>query len=42
MNCFEKAELAGALFCGGIDAPGGAEENVDALEKAYAFGRDIL
>ena len=37
VDCFEKAELAGALFCGGIDAPAAAAGSAQALEKAYAF-----
>ena len=41
VDCFEKAELAGSLFCGGIDAPGEAAEEKDALQKAYEFGMSI-
>ena len=41
VDCFEKAELAGSLFCGGIDSPGAAEKKQEALEAAYAFGRSI-
>lgn len=38
--CFEKAKLAGAVFAGGVDAPGDAEVH-PALEKAYQVGRNI-
>ncbi len=39
VDCFEKAELAGTLFCGGVSSPGEAPEKEDALKKAYDFGR---
>lgn len=38
--CFEKAKLAGAVFGGGVDAPGEAKEH-PALEKAYQMGQNI-
>lgn len=38
--CFEKAELAGTVFAGGVDAPGEAKEH-PALEKAYQMGQNI-
>ena len=38
IDCFEKAELGGALFCGGISDPGEAAGKDAALAKAYAFG----
>ena len=41
IDCFEKAELGGYLFCGGIDAPGEAAEKYEALEKAYQFGKEL-
>ena len=41
IDCFEKAELAGTLFCGGIDAPGAASGRKDAQEKAYEFGKAL-
>ena len=41
VDCFGKAEFAGALFCGGIDAPGAAEKNSHALQKAYEFGKNL-
>ena len=41
VDCFEKAELAGSLFCGGITGPGEAESKETALEKAFTFGKNI-
>ena len=41
IDCFEKAELAGSLFRGGIEAPGAAMENQEALEAAYRFGTEL-
>ena len=41
VDCFEKAELAGSLFCGGLNAPGEAAGNQAALEKAYQFGKAL-
>ena len=41
VDCFEKAELAGSLFCGGIDEPAAATGSAQALEKAYAFGKAL-
>ncbi len=41
INCFPKAELAGSLFCGGIDAQGAAAGSAEALEKAYEFGKAL-
>lgn len=38
--CFEKAKLAGAVFAGGVDAPGEVKEH-PALEKAYQMGQNI-
>ncbi len=39
IDCFEKAEFAGSLFCGGLTGPAEAAEK--DLEKAYAFGKTI-
>ena len=39
--CFEKAELAGSLFCGGISNPGEAAGKTAELEEAYQFGRAL-
>ena len=41
IDCFPKAELAGSLFCGGIDAPGAAAERAEALQNAYEFGKAL-
>ncbi len=41
IDCFEKAELAGSLFLGGIDGPGEAAERKDALNDAYEFGKAL-
>ncbi|MGX8706067.1 MAG: flavodoxin family protein [bacterium] len=41
IDCFEKAELAGSLFCGGINDPGEASERTEALQRAYDFGRTL-
>ena len=41
VDCFEKAELAGTLFCGGISEPGEAAGKKAALDKAYEFGRSL-
>ena len=41
IECFPKAELGGALFCGGIDGPGDASGNAEALEHAYEFGKAL-
>ena len=41
VDCFEKANFCGSLFCGGIDAPGEASGKKEALERAYAFGKEL-
>ena len=41
VDCFEKAELAGSLFCGGITAPGEATDKSEAQARAYQFGKDL-
>ena len=41
VDCFEKAELAGSLFLGGINNPGEALERKDALNDAYEFGKAL-
>ena len=41
VDCFEKAELAGVLFCGGINDPGEASGKKDAQDKAYEFGKAL-
>ena len=42
VDCFEKAALAGSLFCGGITDPEEAANKNAALEKAYRFGKSIV
>ena len=41
VDCFEKAELAGTLFCGGISEPGEAAGKKESRDKAYAFGKTL-
>lgn len=41
IDCFEKAELGGALFCGGIADPGEAMNRTEELKEAYEFGRAL-
>ena len=41
VDCFEKAELAGTLFCGGLGGPNEAAESKAALDAAYEFGKSI-
>ena len=41
IDCFEKAEFAGSLFCGGISDMGEAEGKTEELEEAYAFGKTL-
>ncbi len=41
VDCFEKAELSGSLFCGGISDPGEASGKTAELEKAYGFGKGL-
>ena len=38
VDCFEKAEFAGSLFCGGISDPNEATGDINALDRAYQFG----
>ena len=42
IDCFEKAEFAGTLFCGGINDPGEANSYPVELEKSYEFGKQLL
>ena len=41
IDCFEKARLAGTLFCGGINDAGEAAGRAEAQQKAFAFGRSL-
>ena len=40
IDCFEKAELAGTLFCGGVTAAGEIKDH-PKLKEAYDMGRTI-
>ncbi len=41
VDCFEKAELADTLFCGGMGDPNEAQSRTAELEEAYEFGKRI-
>lgn len=41
VDCFEKAELAGSLFCGDLTEAGEANGKPDKLDEAYRFGRTL-
>ena len=41
VDCFEKAEFAGSLFCGGISGPGEASGKNEEQEEAYEFGKTL-
>ena len=41
VDCFEKAEFAGSLFCGGIGDPKEAGQKQEELKEAYEFGKSI-
>ncbi len=41
IDCFEKAVLAGSLFCGGISGPGEASGKEEECKKAYEFGKGL-
>lgn len=40
IDCYEKAEIAGTVFAGGVDAPGTAEDHA-AVKEAYEMGRQV-
>ena len=40
VECFEKARLAGTVFCGGVDGEGEIKGH-NALEKAREMGKAI-
>jgi multimeric flavodoxin WrbA len=42
VDCFDKATLAGSLFCGGITDPAEAEGKETELIEAYEFGKSLL
>ena len=39
VDCFERAELAGSLFCGGINDAGEAAGKTAEQQEAYEFGK---
>ena len=41
VDCFEKAELVGSLFCGGINNAGEAIEKKEEQNEAYQFGKSL-
>lgn len=41
VDCFEKAELAGTLFCGGIADSGEASRKKVEQNEAYEFGKSL-
>ena len=41
VDCFEKAEFAGSLFCGGINDPAEAAGRNEEQDEAYAFGKSL-
>ena len=41
VNCFERAELAGSLFCGGINDAGEAAGKAEEQQEAYDFGKSL-
>ena len=42
VDCFEKAELADTLFCGGINDPNEALRKTAEMEEAYEFGKRLV
>ena len=42
VDCFEKAEFKGSLFCGGINDMGEAGSREQELQEAYDFGKALL
>ena len=41
VDCFDKAEFAGSLFCGGIGDMGEASKKTEELNEAYEFGKAL-
>ena len=41
IDCFEKAAMAGSLFCGGINDAGEAAGKTEARQEAYEFGKTL-
>lgn len=42
IDCFEKAELKGSIFCPAINGPGEANSKPKELQRAYDFGKNLL
>ncbi len=42
IDCFEKAEFKGSLFCGGINDMGEAGGRNQELQEAYEFGKALV
>ena len=41
VDCFEKAELVGSLFCGGINDAAEAAGKTEEQQEAYGFGKAL-
>ena len=41
VDCFEKAELSGSLFCGGLTGGGEAADAEKHLKAAFDFGKKL-
>ena len=41
VDCFEKAEFAGSLFCGDLFKAGEITEKTEKLNEAYEFGKTL-
>ena len=41
VDCFERAELKGCIFGGGINAAGEAVQHAEAMQHAYDLGRNV-
>ena len=41
VDCFERAELKGCIFGGGINAAGEAVQHAEAMQQAYDLGRNV-
>ena len=41
VDCFEKAEFSGSLFCGGIGDMGEASKKTEELNEAFEFGKAL-
>ena len=41
VDCFEKAEFSGSLFCGGIGDMGEASKKTEELNEALEFGKAL-